>query len=239
MTTLTLISLDHLNRQALVAVELIDPVTLLTVTRGISITAEGLTGLPVMTWSGRFAWYTEGEDWPARFFIEPGAQPYDRQIVDAPARPPQPSQPKPGEVRLARVTLRPTAAYPFTDGITVARGMLREGSAPDAAPVEGAEVWIRWLKAPTSGRTAQWVDASARARTNSAGEFAAILRLPVPAWPEREMSTGPLMARIAVSRNGQACEQANEVTEWKIYRLPEGHLYNLPEALAWSALSPV
>lgn len=239
MTALALVSADQLDRQALVAVELLDPVTLLTVTKGISITAEGLSGLPVITWSGRFAWYTEGEAWPARFFIEPGAQPYDRQIVDAPARPPQPGQPKPGEIRLVRVTLRPTAAYPFTEGITVVRGMLREGFAPDSAPVEGAEVWIRWLNAPPPGRTTQWVEASARARTNSTGEFAAILRLPVPAWPKRETSTEPLMARIAVSRNGQAREQADDVTQWKIYRLPEGHLYDLPKALVWSELSPI
>ena len=240
MTALALVSPDKLNRRALVAVELIDPVTLSTVTKGISVTAEGLTGAPVMTWSGRFAWFAEGDVWPSRFVIDPGSQPYEWEVIGAPARPPYPDQPKRGEIRLARITLRPTAAYPFIEGITVVRGRLRETEArDDAAPIEGAEIWIRWLNAPPPGRTTLWVDAPIRARTNRAGEFAAILRLPVPASPEKEEGTGRLKTRIAVSWNGQIREWADSATKWKIYGLPEGHLFDLPEALAWSAFTQV
>ncbi len=239
MTAMTLISPDLYQRQALVAIELMDPVTLTTVSKGMMVKAVGLNGSPIKTWSGRFAWYAEGDAWPTKFLIDPGGQPYELEMVDAPTRPPQPNVPKLGEVRIVRVMLRPTTAYPFGEGVTVVRGKLCETEALDSNPVEGAEIWIRWLNAPPPGVTTEWVDAPIKARTNKVGEFVAILRLPVSASPEKEVGEDRLKTRIAISRNDQVREQFESVANWKIYMLPEGRLFDLTDMLAWNKLIPV
>ena len=238
MTALTLLSPDRLNRVVLLAVELVDPVTLTLITQGIKVSAEGLTCAPIISLSSRFAWLAEGDHWPTRFLIDPGRQPYEREVVMAPTRPPMP-----GETRVTRITLRPTVAYPFTEGVTVVRGQLYETADRESTTVADAEVWIRWLNFPTDGAREQWIDAPIRARTNQSGEFVALLRLPTSATPYEKdgsrVKNSNLKARIAVARDGLVCEMADRLTIWKIYELPEGRLYDLPEALAYSALTPV
>jgi hypothetical protein len=235
--------LDKLNRVALVAIELIDPVTLLLVSEGIEIKAEGLTAKPIINLSGRFVWFVEGDHWPIQFSINPGHLPYESDVVLAPAKPPKPGEPKPDEIRLLRITLRPTSVYPFSDGITVVRGQLRRTEDREPEAISGAEVWIRWLNFPIGGNSEEWVNASTKARTNKFGEFLALLRLPNNARPyEKEgsrMKNTKLKIRIAVSLDALVCEMADPQTTWKIYELPEGRPYDLPTVLAWSALTPV
>jgi hypothetical protein len=243
MAVLTLISPDRLSRVALLAVELVDPVTLARVSQGITVIAEGLANLPIISLSSRFAWFAEGDQWPTRFSIDPGRLPYEREEIVAPARPPKPDDPKPEETRVFRIILRPTVAYPFTEGVTVVRGQLQETADKKSAMVKDAEIWIRWLSFSTDGTKEQWLDAPIRARTNQSGEFAALLRLPTNATPYEKdgnrVKNSNLKARIAVARDGLVCEMADQLTIWKIYELPEGRLYDLPEALAYSALTPV
>jgi len=231
MAALNLASPDKLNRVALVAVELFDPVSLSLVWQGASVTAKGLAGRPIIGLSGRFAWLAErpgrpeDDRWPSAFVFDPGHLPYESEIRPAPARPADLRNPGPGESRIVRITLRPTAAYPFTDGVTVVRGCLRETDDRTSAVIAGAEVWLRWSSEPAGVPK----DAAVKAKTNAAGDFAAFLRLPTDARPKKDKDK--LEVRVMVSRGGQNREKA--------YSLPEGRLYDLPEALAWSALTTV
>lgn len=222
---MALASPEIINRSALVAVELIDPVTLLLVHEGVTVTAQGLAGRPMVSWSGRFVWLAEGDSWPATFTVDPGNQPYETEMQPAPPRPTEFLE-APARDRLARITLRPTAAYPFSDGVTAVRGHLRDTADPKSAAVAGAEVWIRWANDAPGGPPL--VDAPVRARTNQSRDFAAFVRLPTKARPT--VDNGNLAVRIAVSRDGQVREKAD--------KLPDGRLHDLPDALAWSALTP-
>jgi hypothetical protein len=227
MATCPPASPDRLNRVILVAVELVDPVTLSRAVPGVSVSAQGLAGRPIVNLSGRFVWLAEGEAWPTTFTIDPGNQPYEREnAYPAPPRPADLLNASSGE-RLARITLRPTAAYPFSDGVTAVRGSLRETPGPKSAAVADAEVWIRWADDAPTGPV--WLDAPVRTRTNRAGDFAAFLRLPSKARPAVE--NGKLRLRIAVSRAGQIRQKAA--------RVPDGRVYDLPDTLAWSALRAV
>ena len=76
MAANALTSPDRLSRSALVAVELIDPVTLALVRHGLVVIAEGLLKTPIVNWSGRFVWQAEGDNWPTKFRIYPGREPY-------------------------------------------------------------------------------------------------------------------------------------------------------------------
>lgn len=237
------LSPDRLNRVAVIAVELLDPVTLSLVSKDIKVEAEGLTGTPVINLSGRFVWFSEGERWPTRFFINPGHLPFEKDIASAPEKPLTPGEPKPSEDRLVRITLRPTTAYPFTEGVIAVRGQLRWTKNKDSLPVTDADVWIRWLNFPITGNSEEWVNAPLRARTNQFGEFVALLRLPADATPfEKDgnrVKNANLKIRIAVAHGSLICELADPITKWKIYELPEGLPYDLPEALAMSELIPV
>lgn len=225
MSSIALVSPENIIRTALVAVELLDPVTLSLIHSGVRVTAQGLTGSPIISWSGRFVWLAEDDAWPVTFTVEPGGEPYESEIQPAPTRPPN-LLVAPAESRLARITLRPTATYPFTDGVTSVRGQLRETEDPASAGISGADVWIRWANDAPAGPP--WVDALVRAQTNQAGEFAAFLRLPPKARPTVE--NGNLVVRIAVSRAGQVREKEEQ--------LPDGRSYDLPDALAWNKLTP-
>lgn len=220
-----LMSPDRFTRTALVAVELVDPVTLTVVYTGVQVSALGLSGGPVLSWSGRFVWLAEGDAWPASFAVDPGGLPYESETRPSPPRPAD-LQAAPAAERLARIVLRPSPAYPFEAGVTSVRGRLRETADPDAAPVAGAEVWIRWANDAPAGPPL--VDAPVRALTNAAGEFAAFLRLPAGARPKVE--NGSLVVRLAVSRGGVTRETTEE-------RLPDGRGRDLSGALAWSDMA--
>jgi len=219
-----LMSPDRFTRSALVAVELLDPVTLAVVYNGIQIQASGLSGGPVINRSGRFVWLAEGNAWPASFAVDVGDLPYENETQPAPPRPLN-LQTAPEDARLARIVLRPSPAYPFEFGVTSVRGRLRETADPAAAPIVGAEVWIRWANDAPAGPP--FVDAPVRALTNAVGDFAAFLKLPAGARPTLE--NGNLVVRLAVSRAG--------VTREREDRLPDGRSHDLPGALAWSELT--
>jgi hypothetical protein len=47
------------SREAMLAVELLDAVTLERVTQGVEVTATGLTGKPIVNYGGLFVWLKE------------------------------------------------------------------------------------------------------------------------------------------------------------------------------------
>jgi hypothetical protein len=216
---------DHLRRDMLIAVELIDPVTRLPVFRGVQLDAAGMAHAPLIGWSGRFVWLAEGERWPQHFAFNPGTAPYEAETFAAPPPPVPPAQ-LPADQRLQRFTLHPTVAYPFGDDLTVVRGQLRETADPGAAPIPRARVWLRWTD--QTGLPKQ-VDAQHASRTDSQGSFAAFLRLPAGARPA--LNKGLVVAHIMAERGGQTRMTAQDV--------PDGRLLDLRSALAWSAMTNV
>ena len=167
---------DPCDRQVLLAVELLDPVTLRLVHRGVDVKAAGLDGKPIVSRSGRFVWLREGEAWPDRITVDPHKLPF---AAPGPVQPPRPvdfGKPKEAELKVP-IVLHPTSAYDFSSGVTAIRGALHESDDDGAAPVAGAVVELAWRDL-TPG---SWVAAAVPATTDAAGQFAVFLRLaPVP-----------------------------------------------------------
>lgn len=154
------------SREAMLAVELLDAVTLERVSQGVEVTAKGLTGKPILNYGGLFVWLKEDTTKFETLLIEPGPQPFER--VEIPAA--QVTRP------LHTVELKPLASYPFFPGITAIRGSLTEtvpaqGVAPVAIP--GATIRLEWLH--EDGVT--WKSSPATVVTDKAGDFTLILRL--------------------------------------------------------------
>lgn len=215
---MTFMASETLRRSVLLGVELIDPITLQAVSRGIGIKAVGLDGAPVTSWSGRFAWLAEDTRWPSRLEFIPGALPYEAMSFPVTAQPA-------GGAPLFRFMLRPTVAYPFGDGMTAARGRLREHAGGDAAPVAGALIWLAWTD--QNGVTRPEQADRLLTQTDAGGAFAACLRLPAGSKP---VSNGTLLAVTIMVQRGETIRQLPQ-------DLPDGQLRDLPNALAWSELT--
>ncbi len=216
---------DRIQTDALLAVELVDPVTLALVSSKVTLTATGLAGNPRIGFSGRFVWLSEGDAWPSSFAFDPRGLPYDAQTITALPKPANLATAS-GAERLLRVTLRPTAAYPFGDGLSVVRASLRESDAAGAAPVAGAEIRLLWKKG------SNWIDDGAFAVSNAAGDFAAWLRLPANAKPVvDEQGRLQLQMRVVRTINGAAVEKSMNLA------IIDGRVNDLPTAPAWSAMT--
>lgn len=153
------------RREAMLAVELLDPVTLERVAHGVTVTAIGLAGLPIVNFGGLFVWLKQPVSGFTKLLVDPGVRPFAPMEIAAAAvqRP------------LHTVELQPLAHYPFTPGVTAIRGSLFEhrvppGTPPD--PVGGAAIRLEWLH--EDGST--WVASPARAQTDAHGDFTTILR---------------------------------------------------------------
>ena len=86
-------------REAMLAVELLDPVTLERVSRGVKVTAVGLTSTPIVNFSELFVWLQQPTTNFQKLIIEPGTRPFER--VEIPAAQVQPS-PQVADVGLQR-----------------------------------------------------------------------------------------------------------------------------------------
>jgi hypothetical protein len=175
------------SREAMLAVELLDAVTLERVTQGVNVTATGLTGKPILNHGGLFVWLKEDTTNFEKLLVEPGPQPFER--VEIPAA--QVNRP------LHTVELKPLASYPFSPGITAIRGSLIESKpAPGVAPVAipGATIRLEWLH--EDGVT--WKPSPTTVVTDRAGDFTLILRLAptqVPALDAHGMMSIRLFAK--------------------------------------------
>jgi hypothetical protein len=184
----------------MVAVEVLDPVTQLRVTRGLAVSAKGLDGDPLLSWSGRFVWVDQVQ-WPEEISVVPVGLPFANETV-VPERPPRFPEAT-AEQRRVRVVLRPTAAYPFSTGVTAIRGLLCERIDQDPiVPVENARVQVAWREV----RTGKWIPAPTTPvqapSTDSKGQFGVFLRLPTlpPQMPDLEK--GLLKVRLQFTRDG-------------------------------------
>lgn len=184
------------RREAMLAVELVDPVTLERVAQGVTVTAIGLAGLPIVNFGGLFVWLKQPDAGFRKLVVDPGMRPFAPVEVAAALvqRP------------LHTVELQPLANYPFTAGLTALRGSLVEHQVPLGGvpqPVAGATIRLEWLH--EDGTT--WVAAPARARTGASGEFTIVLRhapSQVPALDAQgRMSVRLFAARAAGSEKHQ------------------------------------
>lgn len=222
MSTSTLLAPETIERQVLVAVELFDPVILSNVNRGLSVLAQGLAGVPIMSWSGRYVWLRELDAWPNRYDVSVDTGSYQAVSQNAPPKPADVTQ-VPWAARLTRIVLTPTPAYPFPDGLTVIRGRLRESADPRAAPVAGATVALTWEMDARGG--AVQVASPMTAITDAAGEFALMLRPPTSSKPT--LTQGKLSIQIQARRGGLARSDIQR-------SVVDGALTDLPNPLAWS-----
>ena len=216
------------TREAMLAVELLDSVTLERVSQGIEVTAEGLTGKPYVNVSQLFVWLNEDATKFKKLIIEPRTAPFER--VEIPAA--QVARP------IHRLELKPLASYPFSPGITAIRGSLYEkrvplGKAP--VPIPGATIRVEWLD-DDDGTT--WHPWQAPAVTNAAGDFVSILRLargrsPQPDDPPRADqhpridAKGMMTIRLLAKRAAGPQKQ-------KDFQLPQGRVAD--ETYAWDEL---
>jgi hypothetical protein len=213
---------DRIQRQVLVALAALDPFTGRTVSDGLEVVAEGLARPPVVNLSGHFVWRDEGPAQPTSFVLTPTTAPY--QAAQAPA----PPLPAPGAqgARLVRVTLRPSAAYPFPDAAVLLRGRLL--ATMGGAPVAGAVVGLQW-----KDETDTWIGGTAVFETGADGRFAVGLVTPPGARPTP--NSPPLLVRLAAVRAG-----FTKVTPQAVFRpgarsAPPGAASPAGE-IAWDAL---
>jgi hypothetical protein len=180
---------ELLRRRVLFAVALTDPLTGALVSSGIRVFVDKLESPPIINQSGHFVWLAENGGRPTTVTIDPDGAPYEADSVPVPALPDpplvdpaQPAVPIDDSLRRQVIFLRPSAAYPFPDGATVVRGKMQETAASDAAPIAGAAVAIEWFSEKDPNNSTQhWVRSFTLAKTDSHGEFAAALALPVGA----------------------------------------------------------
>lgn len=211
------------QRKVLLAVELVDSVTLERVSKGLQVTADGLRGTPFVNNSGFFVWREEDFTGLRRLRVEPGVLPYDPEEV-APADVTRP---------LKRIDLRPRASYPIPNGVTALRGTLVEripSSLVKTDPVRNATVGLEWRD-----DEGKWRNAPVESRTDAVtGDFAAILRLAPSEIPELD-AAGAYSVRLRVCRAGVSLVS----TERKLTpgRVAEPSIAD-PLIFTWEALRP-
>lgn len=173
-------------RDATFGIELLDAVTLERVSEGVSVVAVGLTGTPVVSASGVFAWLGQDIGDLQKISIDPDRLPYE------------PAELTPAELQLPLTTVElvPRSDYPFAPGITAVRGTLIEHLIPfGRVPVPNAEVRLRWLD-----DAGVWRDAPTTSKSNANGDFAAVLRLNPTEVPLFD-ADGKITVRLRVRRD--------------------------------------
>jgi hypothetical protein len=215
------------TREAMLALELLDSVTLERVTQGVEVTAKGLTGRPILNHGGLFVWLKEDVAKLEKLLIEPGVAPFERVEIAAAqvARP------------LHRVQLKPLVSYPFAPGITAIRGRLVEkDNMPRAAPrvaIAGATIRLEWLD--DDGVT--WHPWLAPAVTNAVGDFTAMVRLARGRLHEDGTPPRPDDPRLDADGNMSVrlfAKRANGVQKQKVVRFPQGRVAD--KTYAWDDL---
>jgi hypothetical protein len=177
-------------RRALLAIELLDAVTLSRVSQGVEkVVAEGLEGEPIVNSSGYFVWLDQNIGNLQKVTFDLGVLPYESvELAAADVKRP-----------LTTIELQPRVDYPFTAGTTGMRGTLIEARVvppQPPAPVEDAEIGLRWLE----DDNVTWRDAPTISRTNSDGDFVSILRLAPAEVPDLDADR-KLTVRLRARRN--------------------------------------
>jgi len=175
------------QRNSLFAIELVDAVTMERVSDGVKVAGEGLPK-PIVNGGGLFVWPGIEADFAKLrgISIDPDLLPYEKVEL------------KPADVLrpLMTVQLRPRVSYPFAAGITGIRGALIEELPPrPRVPVPHADVFLRWLD-----EHGVWREAPTISRTETNGDFAAIVRLAPDDLPLLDPK-GAMTVRLRVRRN--------------------------------------
>jgi hypothetical protein len=238
------LSPDTVTREVLFAVELVDPVTNALVHRGVTVTAAGLSGQPIVSLSGRFVWLRapkrangnrRQDEWPSRITVTPHGVPYTEHRQLAPPRPADQDTATAAE-RLLRIRLRPTPAYDFPGGVTVVRGRLVQDAAEDSPAMAGVRVELAWRDdvpawhpppPPAAGGDAP--PTPPEVETDANGEFAVHLRLQLDDPKTADIKGGLLKVRLQFTR-GLAGAPVTRMT-------PENYPF-LSEAIPPTELDP-
>jgi hypothetical protein len=192
-------------RKVLLAVEVLDAVTLARVSAGLDIAGDGLKRKPIVNHGGLFVWLEEDLAGLQKITVDPGRLPYEPAEVAA-ANVKRP---------LTTVQLVPRVDYAFPIGITGFRGTLVEHRLPypqHSAPVAGAEVRLRWLD--EDGVT--WRDPATSVRTSEGGDFAAFVRLAAADVPLLD-ATGAVTVRLSARRGATELRSPD-------LKLPQGRI---------------
>jgi len=186
MSTPFLIQVEHAyERNVLLAVELLDAVTLERVSNGLKVVAEGVQAEPILNSSGCFVWLKANNTNLQKVTVKTGSLPYepvnDFQVT----------------LPLTRIELHPSVNYDFAPGITGLRGTLIEQRVSNPDPVGDAEIRLRWLD-----DTGSWHESPTPSQTNSkSGDFVSFLRLAPKEKPDID-ANGAVTVRLQVRRNG-------------------------------------
>ena len=216
-------------RRPRLIVEAFDPVTLAPVYDGLRLEVEGLDVRPIVSTGGRFVWF-ESKAKFEKLKIDAGTLPYlpPKDLAIPPLPPPPPPPGKPISYTLIQLELAPSTAYPFAPGITGLRGNLVENLADDPLrPVADAEVRLRWIDDNAPGET--WVDAPTLSRTDSRGDFAAIVRLATNQIARADAQKR-MRVRVAATRAGN--------TRFTELQVPFDRIADVQQSLAWDDLQP-
>ena len=208
------------ERHVLLAVELLDAVTLTRVSEGVKVVVEGLQGKRIDNPSGYFVWLRENNPTIRKISVDPGVLPYESAERDG-------SQ---IEFPLTRIELQPTVDYFFAPGITGLRGTLIERNVTPPEPVVGADVRLRWLD-----DNGNWLDAPTSSQTKAkSGDFVSFLRLAPREKPDID-ANGTLTVRLQVRRDGFT----RSSTDLKLLqgRVTDPSTLN-PLKFAWDELQP-
>lgn len=213
------------RRRVLFAIQLVDAVTLATVSQGVKVTAEGLNGKPIVNASGLFVWLQEEIGRLRKVTIRPGTLPYE-DVERGAEQLTLPPNPRP----LTIIELPPRVDYAFSPGVTGLRGTLIEERANPPTPVGNVEVRLRWLD-----ENGAWHDAPTKSQTNKQGDLVSLLRLAPTDEPGLD-ANGAVTVRLKVIRDG-----GSERTS-AAFKLPQGRVTDrsiLPSLLfAWDELQP-
>jgi len=208
------------ERHVLLAVELLDAVTMTRVSEGVKVVIEGLQGKPIVNSSGCFVWLKENNAVIGQISVDTGVLPYEEVQRDA-------SQ---VTLPLTTIELQPQVGYAFAPGVTGLRGTLIERQIAPPEPVGDARIRLRWLD-----DNGTWNDSPTSSRTNArSGDFVSILRLAPKQKPDLN-SNGEVTVRLQVSRNGST-RSSNDL------KLLQGRITDPttlnPLKFAWDELQP-
>lgn len=173
------------TRDVRFAIELLDAVTLERVSRGVTVTADGLLRKPIVNASGLFVWLDEDLAPLQKITIDPDTLPYEKAEINAADL----------KIPLTTIELKPRPGYPFEAGVTGIRGTLAEERVTPKQPVANAGMHLRWLD--DSGA---WRDATTISRSDENGDFAAILRFAPDEIPLLD-NQGAMTVRLRVRRD--------------------------------------
>jgi hypothetical protein len=191
----------RIERHALYAVQLINPVTEEIVYSGARVAAVGLAHLPVVNRSGLFVWLEEGPAWPTRIQFEPGRLPFVKENLPALPRPSDPVLAT-EEQRRQRIRLRPTRAYPFDAGVTAIVGRLVERPDDNSPGIPDATVALAWRKDEHDTFHRPENQTSSPPVTDADGEFAVFLRLRASEIHPTDLPAGLLQVRLEFEVDG-------------------------------------